>query len=269
MYCKTVKLGLALLVIPTNLLASDEVTDYDQYLTDLKYLTISDPKPAIANIASGFGVNQGLFYAAVSYSDFDTQTNVEGDDDGSIAFGFGLGNAGTSVGGEITIGITSVSTSLWGDGKFADEGNVSVKAHKLVAPILGGHAASVSVGATNVAGWGSTTENPVNAYIAFSEQQNFGKYKQFGLAYTLGVGSAVSGNETEPDVFAGIGLGYDDWSVSYSQIGEESHIGATYFIPQLENVALSLSQADAFDRLNSRRMIATLSYSLQLGGAGQ
>lgn len=239
---------------------------FTEYVRNLKLLSVSDPKPVVANIASGFGANDGVFYAAVSYSNFDTQTNIEGDDDGSIAFGLGLGDAASSVGGEVTIGITSVSTSLWGDGKFADEGNVSVKAHKLVAPILGGHAASVSVGASNVAGWGSTTDNPVNAYIAFSEQQNFGKYKQFGLAYTLGVGSAVSGNETEPDIFAGIGLGYDDWSISASQIGRESHVGFTYFIPYFQNVAVSVTQADAFDELSSKRIISTLSYSTQIGG---
>ena len=256
----------ACICLPVEAVADEYGADFDKYVEELSYLSLKDPKPAIANIASGFGADAGVFYAAVSYSNFDTQTNVEDDDDGSIALGVGLGNASTGVGGEITVGITSVSTSYWGDGKFADEGNVSLKLHKQVPPFLDGDAASVSLGASNVAGWGSTVDNPVNVYTALSGRKNFGKYKQYGLAYTIGLGSAVGKNETKADVFLGVGLGYDDWSVSFSQIGEESHIGATYFIPQLPNVALSVSQADAFDRLNARRMIATLSYSFQRDG---
>ena len=261
-----VKLLAACICLPVASFASGNGADFDKYVEELSYLSLKDPKPAIANIASGFGAGAGVFYAAVSYSNFDTQTNVEDDDDGSIAFGVGLGNASTGVGGEITVGITSVSTSYWGDGKFADEGNVSLKLHKQLPPFLDGDAASVSLGASNVAGWGSTVDNPVNVYTALSGRKNFGKYKQYGLAYTIGLGSAVGKNETKADVFLGVGLGYDDWSMSFSQIGEESHIGATYFIPQLPNVALSVSQADAFDRLNARRIITTLSYSFQLNG---
>lgn len=256
----------AFICLPVKVVADEYGADFDRYVEELSYLSLKDPKPAIANIASGFGADAGVFYAAVSYSDFDTQTNVEDDDDGSIALGVGLGNASTGVGGEITVGITSVSTSYWGDGKFADEGNVSLKLHKQLPPFLDGDAASVSLGASNVAGWGSTVDNPVNVYTALSGRKNFGKYKQYGLAYTIGLGSAVGKNETKADVFLGVGLGYDDWSMSFSQIGEESHIGATYFIPQLPNVALSVSQADAFDRLNARRIIATLSYSFQRDG---
>ena len=88
--------------------------EFEQYSKNLKLLTLSDPKPAVANIAGGFGAGHGLFYAAVSYSDYDLQTKDRNDDDGSIAFGLGLGDPVNSFGGEITIGLTSVSTSLWG-----------------------------------------------------------------------------------------------------------------------------------------------------------
>jgi len=240
------------------------VSEYEDYFKKLKMLTISDPKPSVANIAGGFGAPKGLVYAAISYSDFDLQTNDRDDDDGSIALGLGLGDPINSIGTEITVGITSVSTSLWGDGKFADEGNISVKFHRRVKPIFNGNVASISLGASNVAGWGSTTENPVNFYGAFSEQVNFGSYKQFGLAYTLGYGSAVSDTETQGDLFGGFAFGYDDYSVSLSAIGRETHISGTYYIPYLQGVGLSLTQADAFNNMNSKRMILTLSISKSL-----
>ena len=237
---------------------------YENYVASLKLLSLSDPKPAVANIAGGFGAGSGLFYAAVSYSDYDLQTKDRSDDDGSIAFGLGLGDPVNSLGGEITIGLTSVSTSLWGDGKFADEGNVSGKVHRRVAPVLGGNAASVALGASNFAGWGSTKDNPTNYYGAYSEQKNFGSFKQYGLAYTLGYGSAVSDTETKGDAFAGVAFGYDDYSFSLSQIGKETHVATTLYFPQFPGFGVTIAQADALNELQSKRLIISLSISKQL-----
>ena len=237
---------------------------FENYEASLKLLTLSDPKPAVANIAGGFGAGHGLLYAAVSYSDYDLQSKDRNDDDGSIAFGLGLGDPVNSLGGEITIGLTSVSTSFWGDGKFADEGNVSGKVHRRVIPLLGGNAASVALGASNVAGWGSTKENPTNYYGAYSEQKNFGSYKQYGLAYTLGYGSAVSDTETKGDAFAGVAIGYDDYSFSLSQIGKETHIATTLYFPQFPGFGVTIAQADALNELQSKRLIVSLSISKQL-----
>ena len=239
-------------------------TDFANYKKNLRLLTLSDPKPAIANVAGGFGAGRGLFYAAVSYSDYDLQTKDRNDDDGSIAFGLGLGDPVNSLGGEITIGLTSVSTSLWGDGKFADEGNVSGKVHRRVTPLLGGNAASLALGASNLAGWGSTKENPTNYYGAYSEQKNFGSFKQYGLAYTLGYGSAVSDTETKGDAFAGVAIGYDDYSFSFSQIGKETHIATTLYFPQFPGFGVTIAQADALNELQSKRLIISLSISKQL-----
>ena len=249
------------------IMGSNEVvaeTSFEQYSRNLKLLTLSDPKPAVANIAGGFGAGHGLFYAAVSYSDYDLQTKDRNDDDGSIAFGLGLGDPVNSLGGEITIGLTSVSTSLWGDGKFADEGNVSGKVHKRITPVFGGNAASVALGASNLAGWGSTKENPTNYYGAYSEQKNFGSFKQYGLAYTLGYGSAVSDTETKGDAFAGVAIGYDDYSFSLSQIGKETHIATTIYFPQFPGFGVTIAQADALNELQSKRLIISLSISKQL-----
>ena len=239
-------------------------TTFEQYSKNLKLLTLSDPKPAVANIAGGFGAGHGLFYAAVSYSDYDLQTKDRNDDDGSIAFGLGLGDPVNSLGGEITIGLTSVSTSLWGDGKFADEGNVSGKVHKRVTPVFGGNVASVALGASNLAGWGSTKENPTNYYGAYSEQKNFGSFKQYGLAYTLGYGSAVSDTETKGDAFAGVAIGYDDYSFSLSQIGKETHIATTLYFPQFPGFGVTIAQADALNEIQSKRLIVSFSISKQL-----
>ena len=237
---------------------------FEDYQSLLNKLTLSTPKPVVGGIASGFGAGKGTAYASVSYSDYDLQTEVDGDDDGSIMFGMGFGDPTNAIGGEVTVGITSVSTGLWGDGKFADEGNISAKIHKHVAPRFG-DVASISLGASNITGWGATTENPANYFAAYSEQLTFGQYGEYGLAYTLGYGSGVSDIKTSGDLFFGIGVGYDNYSGSVSRTGDETTISLTYFAPQINGLAVSVSRADAFDAINSERTIITLGYSLKIG----
>ena len=236
--------------------------DFDRYSDYIKLLTLKDPRPVVANVASGFGASAGVGYAAVSYSNFDTQTDSPNDDDGSIVVGLGLGDSNV-IAVDFAIGITSVSTGLWGDGKFADEGNINLKLHRRVAPQSGGQAASVSLGASNITGWGSTTENPTNYYAAYSENINFGQFKQYGIGFTIGYGSAVSDMETKSDPFAGIGFGYDDYSVSVSRVGDSASVTLTWFPEFLDNVSVSLSNVGMLNNATpDEDSILSLSYSL-------
>ena len=237
---------------------ADSFTEYNSLLNKI---TLSEPRASVANIASGFGASSGQAYASVSYSDYDLQTEVEGDDDGSIMFGMGFGDPSVSIGGEVTVAITSVSTGLWGDGKFADEGNVSVKIHKHVSPLLQEGLASISIGASNVTGWGATTDNPVNSYLAYTAQDRFGEFQEYAFAYTLGYGTAVAGLEDKGDWFLGAAIGYDDYSVSIANIGTETHISGSYFPAMLPGASMTLSRADAFNENNSERFILTLGYA--------
>ena len=43
-----------------------------------------------------------------------------------------MGDPRTGIATEIVIGVTSVSTSLWGDGTFGDEGNIGIKFHRQI-----------------------------------------------------------------------------------------------------------------------------------------
>lgn len=256
----TVAACLCMSLFSLPALADEEYAQYTRYLD---VLALSDPKPAVANIAGGFGAAQGTVFAAVSYTNYDLQTQVTGDNDGSIAVGIGFGDP-NNIAAELTIAITSVSTGLWGDGRFADEGNLSVKLHRYVPGLLQGQAASMSVGASNFAGWGATRENPTNYFVAYSERAYFGEFDQYGLMYSVGYGTGVSNLETTSDVFYGIGIGYDDYNVSLSQIGSETHITGMLFFPKRPELAVAITQADAFDQEDSRRIILTVSYATKL-----
>jgi len=238
---------------------------FDDYVLALSVLTENEPRPSVGMVASGFGAAKGQAFAAASYSDVDLQTEAENDDDGSIVIGFGLGDPSTSLATEVSLGITSVSTGLWGDGKFADEGNVNVKIHKRIEPLFGEKQSSVSIGASNLTGWGATVENPTNVYIAYSSLNDAGRLSQYGLAYTLGYGTGVSDAETSGDLFGGIGVGRHNYSTSLSFIGDEIHFSSNWYVPYFDGLVVSYSKADIFNVSGDVRNIVSLGYSFEMG----
>ena len=252
------------LLVPffSSSLRADSVDDYTRALS---VLTENEPRPSVGMVASGFGAANYQVFAAASYSDVDLQTEAENDDDGSIVIGFGLGDPSTSFATEVSLGITSVSTGWWGDGKFADEGNLNVKIHKRIEPLFGEKQSSVSIGASNLTGWGGTVENPTNVYIAYSSLNEAGRLSQYGLAYTLGYGTGVSDEETSGDLFGGIGVGRHNYSTSLSFIGEKIHFSGNWYVPYFDGLVVSFSKADIFNVSGDRRNIVSLGYSFGIG----
>lgn len=247
------------------LLAGNSVaSEYDDYLIALKIIQEKNPRAVVSSVASGFGASAGEIYAAASYSNRDLQTEAEGDDDGSIVLGFGLGNPQDRFGYEIALGITSVSTSWWGDGKFADEGNLNLKVHKKVAPVLKGTAASVALGASNITGWGSTIEIPTNYYTAYSEKFSFGKFDHYRAAISFGYGTSVSDGETARDFFGGLGVARSNYNGSLSFIGNETHVSATWYVPKISGLALTFTRADVLNQKNTGRNILSVGYAFKL-----
>lgn len=249
-----------LILMPTIVFADD----YEVYSKHLELLLEGTPRPSVASVASGFGAGNRVSFFAVSYSDKDLQTDLD-DDDGSIIAGVGLGDPQGSLGIEVAIGITSVSTAFWGDGKFADEGNFNLKVHKFVPPLLFGNSASFAIGSSNLTGWGGTVEIPRNDYLVYSENKFVGEYFQYGLAYTLGYGSAVANGESEEALFGGIGIARSDYNGSVSFMNEEVHLSATWYLPNLRGVTINVTRADLFNKNGSERNIFTLGYSYDLG----
>jgi hypothetical protein len=254
--------SVIIVVSATGRLIADS---FDDYLLALSDLTENDPRPSVGMVASGFGASTYQFFAAASYSDRDLQTKQEDDNDGSIVIGLGLGDPSASFGTEVSLGITSVSTGFWGDGKFADEGNVNLKFHKSIKPLFREKNSSISIGASNLSGWGSTVDNPTNFYLAYSSINYIGQFDEYGLAYTLGYGTAVSNAETSGDLFGGFGIGRHNYSTSISFIGEEIHFSGNWYVPYFKGVVASFSKANIFNVSGNIRSIVSLGYSFQIG----
>ena len=236
------------------------------YLDLIDLIIEPDPKAVSIGVPSGFGASNGLMFASAAYTDQDPNTGIEDDDDGSISFGVGLGDPRSGIATELVFGITSVSTSLWGDGTFGDEGNVGIKFHRQVSGLPSARVASVSLGVGNLTGWGETQDLPRNAYAAYSQLSDvrIGQ-STVPLNATVGLGTAVANVDRDPGVFASIGVGVTpDLSVGASWLGDEVQIGAVYFPRFLSGVSTAFTYADA-SHLNSDngRMILSISYAFE------
>lgn len=234
-------------------------SDFESYFKALDSYTERETAASVANLASGYGMPSGTGFVAVSYSNRDLQTDAVEDDDGSMVIGLGLGDPLTSVGVEASLGITSVSTPFWGDGKFGDEGNVNIKLHRVV-PDLG----SISLGASNLAGWGSTVDNPTNIYIAFSGLRNIGTYQQYSIGYTIGWGSAVSDKETQGSIFYGAALARSGYNMSLGIIDSERHLTFSWQPNFMRDVSISYTKVMDVNFAFRDREILTLGYALSL-----
>jgi hypothetical protein len=219
-------------------------------------------KPVQIGVQSGFGAQLGDVFGTIAFTNLDPNTGVSGDEDGSIGLGFGLGDPSNGFATEIVIGITSVSTVLWGDGRFADEGNLNLKFHRYVDGFPGARYASLAIGVDNLAGWGTTKDYPANVYLAYSQVSDW----EIGgstlpLDVTLGYGSAVAGLGREPGAFASVGAGITpELSAGLGWIDDEFNFGIVYFPVFWRDVSLGATYADTFDETRGGgRLILSLS----------
>jgi hypothetical protein len=241
--------------------ATAQAMSYEEYLNELNRLSeYRMPKVGVSGISSGFGAANNSIFAAISYTNRDTQTGGA-DNDGSIAFGVGLGDPAKGFAAELTVGITSVSTKYWGDGKFGDEGNISLKVHRQLAAPNFADAASFSAGISNLTGWGGTTELPQNVHVSYSVLNYFGSYDERAIMATIGFGTAVADVETTGSMFYGIGYGSSDYSVSISSPGEELWLGANWYPRSIKGMSLGVALADFNDENDRQRTILTIGKS--------
>jgi hypothetical protein len=222
----------------------------------------SSLKPVSISVQSGFGAQAGDVFGTVAFTTRDPNTGISGDEDGSIGLGFGLGDPSNGFATEVVIGITSVSTAFWGDGRFADEGNLNLKIHRYVDGLPGARYASIALGVDNLAGWGTTRDYPPNVYFAYSQINDWdigGRTLPFDV--TFGYGSAISGLGREPGGFASVGAGITpELSAGLAWIDDEFNFGVVYFPKIWGYASLAATYADTFDETKGGgRMILSLS----------
>lgn len=143
-------------------------------------LTAPKGAPGIAfGSPVAFGAQWGDLYAGIGGQTLPEKTAKGRDVDGSLALGFGLGNASKSIGLDTTIGVISL------EDEFAEDGNVSFKLHAALP-----NQSAFAIGIENTARWGAGENGKSSVYAVYSKLWGptlFGKKRP--LATSVGVGS--------------------------------------------------------------------------------
>ncbi|BAY93939.1 hypothetical protein IQ278_22380 [Tolypothrix sp. LEGE 11397] len=136
----------------------------------------------------------------------------QGKTDGSLALGFGLGDAVKSVGLEVDLNIISVGGQNTNFGDFGESGGIGFKLHKYFAD-----GTAVAVGWSNPISWGDANQAKDTIYgvvtKAFYLQPN-NLNNQMPLTVSLGLGSGdfrslgayKNLRDNPPNVFGSVGL---------------------------------------------------------------
>lgn len=210
------------------------------------------PAPASsAGTPTGYGASwRQAFVGAGLYFPFDDDRI-----DGSVAAGFGVGDAIRSVGVEFDFNFTSLGTP--DDFDFGDSGSIGFKIHKYFS-----NGTAVAIGWSNPVKWGDVNRAKDTIYgvvtKAFDLQPN-NPNNRMPLTVSVGVGSgvfrskgAIAADENSVNIFGSLGLRVaPQVSLISSWTGNSLNVGGS-FAP-LRNTPLVINAiftdvTDNFDR---------------------
>jgi hypothetical protein len=246
-------------LLTTPALAQDAaVVDAGALLQSLEALSgaLQAPKtPVLLGIGSGVVAPHGTAFASVSGTTDREDLPGEGVD-GSLAFGFGLGDASRSVGAQVTGVISSLGT---GDTGFGDSGSINLKFSRALVP-----STFVGIAFDNLVAWGNEEdEESIETTVAvtrFSEFQINGEH--FPLMLTAGYGTNVRDDGTEPGAILGAGVGLtEDFGASISTNTDYINLGVGMTIPGIRGLSVSSTLVDVFDQEDRRAGQLAITYS--------
>ena len=170
--------------------------------------------------------------AFLSLSGTNRRSSTARDEDGSIAFGAGFGNAEQGIGFQLTGHVTSLTSS------FGDSGYFAVKAAKRVSQ--GATPIYVGVSVENLLKWGDvkSVDERGDVIVSVFPQLTLGNGKTYPVMLSFGVGSDRRGG-TDVGVFAGAGIGLSETvGVSAAWTGEDVSFGVSLRPRTMNNLNL-------------------------------
>lgn len=200
-------------------------------------------------IATGTVAPRGLAFASLSGATDSPSGNV----DGSLALGLGFGSAEESLGVQVTAQITSLTDA------FADSGYLSLK----ISRRLGDQPLYLAIQGDHLLNWGDSTLIDPSAKVALtyftSVQTASGT---FPVMMTLGAGTKVRNFNTEPGVFAGVGVGLSqNLGASVSWTGDYVDLGLGFKVS--DQISMTATLADVFDQKDRRRASFSVNYTFR------
>jgi hypothetical protein len=218
-------------------------------LGELDAALAAPARVATYGIPSAFGAPHGL--AFVSVSGTDRSMRRKDIVDGSMALGFGLGDARRGVSLTPAVVITSVSPQ-----DFGDSGTVGLSLHRAFDAPFG--PAAVSAGLENLVRWGDSATLDPGGYVAASGLFDLGR----PVMGTLGYGTGVADSGRAPGVFGGIGVGLGSaLSVSLAWAGDEAIAGVTLWPERTGRLQVTLGAGDLTHEVDGQRLLFSVSFA--------
>lgn len=222
-------------------------------LTALSAAAQEPPNHLILNgIPSATAAPSGIGFVQISGTDNNHNDTV----DGSIALGFGLGDAAAGIGVQTTLHLTSLSD-------FGGSGYLSMKFSRALTDRLYG-----ALEVSHLAGWGEAEDIDPNVSAVLSY---FGLISVGGGSYPVilsaGFGERLRWDETEAKSagFIGIGVGFSEtFAGSLAYTGDDWEIGLGARVN--EALTLTASVEDVFDQNDARKVVLSANFAFHLFG---
>jgi len=209
----------------------------------------------LQGITSATVAPRGLAFASLSLTD--RRISAGPRQDGSMAFGLGLGSAEDAVGVQITGFVTSLTDN------FGDSGYFEVKAARRISA---GETPTYIALAINGAGFGDARRRETAGTVALTSFRQV-RFSDGGplypMMFTLGAGTNERNAERDPGIFGGIGIGLTkNLGLSAAWSGEYVNLGAALRFDGLDNFSIGATLSDTFNQKNSRRIDVSFTYFL-------
>lgn len=213
--------------------------------SEQRYLTL-------LGIHSATVAPQGLFFASASQS-----FQLDGDlaeEDTAATLGFGLGDANTGLGFQFAASANSETDNFDSFGYFGVK--VAGRLQSAAAPTYLGLAVD------RIGGWGEAEDvDPATSVMLTRFTTIQTDRNTTPVIMTIGVGSDVQDDATEPGVFLGAGLGMSrNLSASAAWNGEFIEVGTAFKFDAVENLAMTVSISDAFNHEDRQQLSIGLSW---------
>jgi hypothetical protein len=212
---------------------------------------------SLVGISSATVAPHGMGFVGLSYT---TKRAIgNSGSDGSAVVGFGLGDANKTIGLQFSANITSLTDD------FGDSGYFEVKASKLISSENNPTYASLTLG--QLANWGDADGIDETAKIAlthFTQWTMGAGQEQYPVMMTIGAGTNLKNFDSEPAIFAGIGIGLSEYvSTSFAWTGDSVSIGGGFKIKGADDLVIAVSFDDAFNQLDRQRLTVSVGYKFK------
>lgn len=257
---KTVLIGSIIAYMSASVAAQEALSGPDalQLLEGLAAAANPVPHTSVLGVGGGSVAPRGMAFVSASGTSSNGTDGGSDSFDGSLAVGVGLGDvAGVSV--AVSASINSVNPA-----DFGDSGSLALK-FGTTLPRSSGSDISLGLSVGGLAGWGDSKDGVVKTSVAASSRDvhYLSDGNRLAYAWSAGFGDKTAAGDTF-GAFGGLAVGMTpNFGVSVAYDGRGIDLGASFLVPDMPGLSLSVTFNDVTDTDTASGVTASLAYSVK------